>query len=259
MMVPTRNASTSSICSTYKSSTECISNPLCGYCSSDASCYARTASTCSTNLQTTRCHGICPSLRDCQSCLIHGQQICKWCVQNAKCHHVTDREPCGESDFLDKISFQWWGKYGTEVDHKDKCAALDRPPGLTYVKYLYPYDWNRPDSVSIVNSTLVEFSTATAPSIDSSNSGEVLARLHGFLRLPDEQKEVVKVCGSYAEVTLRVELNQEEPTTVANFSTEHSICTSSKWNKWNQQKVLIDLQARRQQKSQLHIHSKVRN
>ncbi|KAL7013836.1 hypothetical protein ACKWTF_015609 [Chironomus riparius] len=259
MMVPSRNTSEGSICSNYKSSTECISNPLCGYCSSDANCYARTVSTCNTNLQTTRCHGVCPSLRDCQSCLIHGDSdinSCKWCVQNAKCHHINDREPCGESDFVEKISYQWWGKYGVEIGDKSQCSALDRPPGLTYMKYLYPYDWNMPDSVTIVNSTLVEFSTATAPSIDSSNSGEVLARLHGYLRLPDEQKEIVKVCGSYADITLKVSLD-DESFTVANFSADQSICIASKWNKWNQQKVLIDLQARRQQKSQIHIHSKV--
>lgn len=208
-------------------------------------------STCTTNLQTTRCHGICPSLRDCQSCLVHGVKTCKWCVQNAKCHNVVDREVCGEAE---NSQYQWWGSNGVWIDDKSNCLKYDRPPGLTYLKYLYPYDWNMPDSVSLINSTYVEFNTNTAPSIDSSNSGEVLARLHGFLHLPDDHREQIKVCGSYGEISLK---NSEDKSALTNFQADQNICHSLNMNEFNDGKNLLDLQSRRQPKSQLHIQSKV--
>jgi multipile epidermal growth factor-like domains protein 8 len=210
---------------------------------------------CSGNLQTTRCHGICPSLRDCQSCLVHGEKVCKWCVQNAKCHQINDREPCGDSEFVEKFTFQWWGSSGVTIDDKTMCLKLDRPPGLTYLKYLYPYDWNMPDSVSIINSTMVEFNTNTAPSIDSSNSGEVLARLNGFLHLPDAYKDQIRVCGSYADINLKI---TEEKSSIASFLADQNLCHALNMNELTDRtKVLIDLQARRQQKSQPHLQSRV--
>jgi len=82
----------------------------------DDTCYGRTVGVnCTTNLQVTRCLGICPALGDCHSCLVHGVTWnpasvpggppsessgmlgsaahklrlgqCTWCVQNARCHH----------------------------------------------------------------------------------------------------------------------------------------------------------------------------
>jgi multipile epidermal growth factor-like domains protein 8 len=112
MMIPSNNITESDKCVSYKTSNECIANPECGYCSSDNNCYGRTMSNCFTNLQTTRCPGICSSLKDCQSCLIHGSfhsetklpiGECTWCVQNAKCRQKNDYSPCGESDFVEKI------------------------------------------------------------------------------------------------------------------------------------------------------------
>lgn len=86
---------------------ECTGNPECGWCSADMLCYGRTLGiNCTTNLQTTRCPGICPGLGDCHSCLLHGDPPgqppatmahsvayklhlgeCTWCVQNGRCHH----------------------------------------------------------------------------------------------------------------------------------------------------------------------------
>ena len=97
----------------YHNKVECTANPECGWCSADEVCYGRTVGiNCTTNLQTTRCPGICPALGDCHSCLIHGNASgpsvspsgvtsgltssvahklrldqCTWCVQNARCHH----------------------------------------------------------------------------------------------------------------------------------------------------------------------------
>lgn len=79
----------------------CSGDPECGWCSADEVCYGRTLGiNCTTNLQTTRCPGVCPALGDCHSCLLHdnvqsthsvAQKLhggqCTWCVQNARCHH----------------------------------------------------------------------------------------------------------------------------------------------------------------------------
>lgn len=273
MMVPSKNLTESEKCTEYKSSTECIANPQCGWCSSDASCYGRTMSNCFTNLQTTRCPGVCSALRDCQSCLVHGSSDsssvnklpvgkCSWCVQNTKCHRKNDYEPCGESDSVEKIGYQWWGRSGVEVEEKNQCTKLDKPPGLIYSKYFYPFDWNMPDYVSLVNSTLVDFiGTSLTPHVDSSQNGEVIARLRGFLHLPtpeENQKEILKVCASYAQIELKVS-SGNDMTVVSNFSTDQNHCVNTLF-KWDEQRFLIDLQAKRKltnQISQLHYQSKV--
>jgi hypothetical protein len=93
-------------------------------------CYGRTVGiNCTTNLQTTRCPGICPALGDCHSCLIHGNasggsasvtslgdagQVssvahklrldqCTWCVQNARCHHKDGMY------VLSQNNYKFWG------------------------------------------------------------------------------------------------------------------------------------------------------
>ena len=274
MMVPSKNLTESEKCMKYKSSTECIANPQCGWCSSDANCYGRTITNCYTNLQTTRCPGICSALRDCQSCLVHGSSEpeaivanklpigkCTWCVQNTKCHQMNDYEPCGESDSVEKINYQWWGKKGIEIKDKTQCTKLDKPPGLVQLKYLHPFDWNQPDYVSMVNSTLVDFSGAIAQA-DPSSNWEVITRLRGFLHLPstpETRMEILKVCGSYAQISLKV-VSEGETVIAANFTAEHQHCVSSSWNKWDQQKVLIDLEAKRKLSNpmtQQHYSSKV--
>lgn len=275
MMIPSKNLTESEKCTEYKLSTECIANPQCGWCSSDASCYGRTMSNCYTNLQTTKCSGICSALRDCQSCLVHGSVEskteavnklpigkCTWCVQNTKCHRKNDYEPCGESDSVEKISYQWWGRGGVEIEDKHQCAKLDKPPGLVYLKYFHPFDWKMPDFVSLVNSTLVDFSGTISPSqMDMAQSGDVVARLHGFLHLPAHQetlKENLRVCGSYSQVLFNASISKQTIAS-ANFSTEQYQCINTLW-KWTEQKVLIDLQAKRKLSNpiiQQHYQSKV--
>lgn len=276
MMIPSKNLTESEKCTEYKSSTECIANPQCGWCSSDATCYGRTMSNCFTNLQTTRCPGICSALRDCQSCLIHGSSAssaqdfnklpigkCKWCVQNAKCHQKNDYEPCGESDSVEKIGYQWWGRSGIEIQDKQMCTKLDKPPGLLHLKYFHPFDWRLPDYVNLINSTLIDFTSGTLiSSNESPQNGDVISRLHGYLHLPaaqENRKEVLKVCGSYAQVTLRAS-TESESIVAANFTADQNLCVISAWDKWELQKVLIDLQARRRltnQNAHQHFPSKV--
>lgn len=272
IMNPTKNLTESEKCTEYKSSTECIANPQCGWCSSDASCYGRSMSNCFTNLQTTRCPGICSALRDCQSCLIHGSidsttaianklpiGKCTWCVQNTKCHQKNDYEPCGESDVVEKIGYQWWGRNGIEIDEKQKCTMLDKPAGFTYTKHFHPFDWNQPDFVSIVNSTLVDFSGALITSqLEPPQNGEVIARLRGVLHLPiqEDQREHLKVCGSFAQITLKT-TSADKSSVVANFTADQNHCINWRWEK---QSTFIDLQAMRKLRHQItqqHYQSKV--
>lgn len=267
MMIASTNLSESEKCTEYKSSTECIANPECGWCSSDASCYGRTTSNCFTNLQTTRCPGICSALRDCQSCLVHGIhsdlnfklpiEKCTWCVQNAKCHQKNDYEPCGESDAAENIGYQWWGRNGVYIQDKKMCTKLDKPPGLIHMKYFYPFDWNNPDFVTLVNSTIVDFTSG--PIISSSESpqnSEVIAKLYGFLHLPktkENRKGFLKVCGSYSSVRFSLKSSPDTESLVAvNFTADQNKCeaVNSALDQWKQQKFLIDLEARRRLGSQ---------
>lgn len=160
-------------------------------------------------------------------------------MQSGKCNSKSDRDACGEGENYEQL--------GLEIDEKEDCASNDRPPGLVYMKYLQPYDFNSPDYVGIVNTTNVEFSTNTAPSIDTSNSGEVIARLYGYVKI-NSREESVKICGSYADIKLT--LNNQS---LLNFTADQSLCQSMKLIT---HKSLIDLQARRH-KPQVHIHSKI--
>lgn len=235
------------ICSRHKSLVECAANPECGWCSADDNCYGRTTgSNCTTNLQTTRCPGICPALGDCHSCLIHGQPgsdwgssghgknsvttklnlgTCTWCVQNARCHHKDDNY--GVCGLRDDSPFQipgWWGAKGTEIARVEECRELDRRPGLMFLKYKPPVNFTQPDSVTIVNATTVDFSIPSMQSAktESALGGQMIARLLGFLRLPqnlwDGKMEQLKFCVGYNTATLRVTRTNDPDDPVRNFA-----------------------------------------
>lgn len=264
-----KNFEPETICIKHSSATECIADPECGWCSADTICYGRTIANCTTNLQTTRCPGICPALGDCRSCLIHGSTIndgnyysvanklalgkCTWCVQNAKCHHRDDNFLCGESDSLEKIDFQWWGRTGTEITKKDQCTILDKPAGLVFLKYLHPTDYKMPDFVSIVNATMVDFSLPPASSsqMEQSFNGEIVVRLLGYLRPPQEWKseltELLTVCASYAQVTLKLSGDSSFDANIlaANLTADQQQCVLSSWQNLENSRILIDLQAKR--------------
>ncbi|XP_023245420.1 multiple epidermal growth factor-like domains protein 8 [Copidosoma floridanum] len=242
-------------CSRHKSLLECSANPECGWCSADENCYGRTVViNCTTNLQTTRCPGVCPALEDCHSCLIHGQPgggwgtnargrssasnkfnlgTCTWCVQNALCHHRDDNYGvCGlRDDTLSQIP-GWWGMKGTEIARVEECREMDKRPGLTFLKYKPPVNFSQPDSVMIVNATTVDFSVPSmqGAKTESGLGGEMIARLIGFLRLPhmiwDGKLESMKICVSYNSATLRVSQNNDtqDLMVVANLTAETSQC-----------------------------------
>ncbi|XP_058808805.1 multiple epidermal growth factor-like domains protein 8 isoform X2 [Phymastichus coffea] len=242
-------------CSRHKSLVECAANPECGWCSADENCYGRTVvSNCTTNLQTTRCPGVCPALGDCHSCLIHGQPgggwgtnsrgrssvsnkfnlgTCTWCVQNARCHHKDDNYGvCGLRDDTPSQIPGWWGTKGTEITRVDECREMDRRPGLTFLKYNPPVNFSQPDSVMIVNATTVDFNVPSTQGakVESGRGGEMVAKLIGFLRLPnniwDGKMELLKICVSYNTATLHVSGNNmtHNLMVVANLTAETSQC-----------------------------------
>ncbi|ALC38654.1 CG7466 [Drosophila busckii] len=261
-------------CRLHASHTACLSNPECGWCSADSSCYGRTiGANCTTNLQTTRCPGICPSLGDCHACLVHGTKWsrgsagssvtsklglneCTWCVQNAQCHHRDDNYGiCGESA-------GWWGEQGTEIRTPVLCTINDRRPGLTYIKYNYPVNFTMPDYVGIVNATMVDFASPPPSAyFEQRQEGEMLARLLGFVR-PRQQwhggssssninsnnhnDSAIQVCSSYSRAVLRagLGLNLDLLTNYTSQSSNQSYCSNVLLPSMDQP-FLVDFQARR--------------
>ncbi|XP_001814936.2 multiple epidermal growth factor-like domains protein 8 [Tribolium castaneum] len=234
-----------SACIRHRNYGECSADPECGWCSADELCYGRTiGANCTTNLQTTRCPGVCPALGDCHSCLIHGhvhagvQPLvsashklglgeCTWCVQNARCHHKDDNYGvCGLREDSPSQIPGWWGPKGTEVVEPEQCRELDRRPGLTFVKYHHPVNFTQPDHVAIINATTVDFNSPTSPMLrgDATAGGEMVARLVGSLCLPTDWQEMLNVCISYCSATLKISDNL-----VTNVSAENNECKSAKW------------------------------
>ncbi|XP_043511947.1 multiple epidermal growth factor-like domains protein 8 isoform X2 [Frieseomelitta varia] len=269
------------ICSRHKSLMECTANPECGWCSADEICYGRTiGSNCTTNLQTTRCLGVCPALGDCHSCLIHGQPgggwgttargkksvsnklnrgTCTWCVQNARCHHKDDNYGvCGLRDDTPSQIPGWWGPKGTEIIKVEECREMDKRPGLTFLKYKPPVNFSQPDSVTIVNATTVDFNVPSmqGAKTESALGGEMIARLIGFLRPPqsfwDSTVEHLKICVSYNSATLHVSRSDDpqELELVANLTAETSQCIPTKWPDGHQMmllpgRYLLDFESKR--------------
>ncbi|XP_050462738.1 multiple epidermal growth factor-like domains protein 8 [Cataglyphis hispanica] len=268
------------ICSRHKSLMECAANPECGWCSADEICYGRTiGSNCTTNLQTTRCPGVCPALGDCHSCLIHGQPgggwgtnfrgrksvsnklnlgTCTWCVQNARCHHKDDNYGvCGLRDDTPSQIPGWWGSKGTEITKVEECREMDRRPGLTFLKYKPPVNFSQPDSVAIVNATTVDFMPShQGAKTEAALGGEMIARLTGFLRPPnyfwDSAAEQLKICVGYNSATLYVSRNDDPDKLelVANLTAETSQYIPIKWADGNPMELqpgryLLDFESKR--------------
>lgn len=252
-----------STCPKHTGVSECLSDPECGWCSADNVCYGRTiGANCTTNLQTTRCPGICPALGDCHSCLIHGLSTnvhirsvadkfglnhCSWCVQNARCHHKDDNYGvCGED--TPSHSPGWWGAKGTEVSSPQNCTELDRRPGLTFLKYLSPVNWTMPDDVAIVNATMVDFVTPSSTThTEQSFSGEIIARLLGSIRPPPTWKgagELLHVCASYSQAVLRLGNGADDMKVAANLSADQTQCQLAKWPVL-EDRFIVDFQAKR--------------
>lgn len=251
-------------CIRHTGVSECLSDPECGWCSADNVCYGRTiGANCTTNLQTTRCPGICPALGDCHSCLIHGLaenglihsvadklglNQCTWCVQNARCHHKDDNYGiCGE-DTPSQLP-GWWGSKGTEIFDSQNCTEMDRRPGLTFLKYLSPVNWTMPDDVAIVNATMVDFVTPSSTThTEQSFSGEIVARLLGFIRPPvswKDAEELLHVCTSYSQAVLRLGETEDAMKVAANLTADQTQCKLARWPLLYENRFVVDFQAKR--------------
>ncbi|BES89065.1 Plexin repeat [Nesidiocoris tenuis] len=253
-----------SMCSRHHGLSECTLDPECGWCSADETCYGRTLGVnCTTNLQTTRCPGICPTLWHCHSCLLHSpaaslnhaQSVaykldlykCNWCVQNARCHHVNDNfGTCGTRE--DAISHMagWWGEKGVEITNADDCIALDKRPGLTFTKYLPPANYSQPDFVSIINSTqrsLTEFGGGFSMGIGEPPYKKDFSttRLQGFIHPPQSWSsgvpEYLSMCSVYASASLSFAYNSSSLELVGNMSTDAIQCRNALWQ--NGEAVLL--------------------
>ncbi|KAJ8956844.1 hypothetical protein NQ318_014258 [Aromia moschata] len=231
-------------CIRHRNYGECSADPECGWCSADEQCYGRTiGSNCTTNLQTTRCPGICPAPRRLPLCLIHGHVLpdraamasaahklgleeCTWCVQNARCHHKDDNYGvCGLQEDSPSQIPGWWGSKGVEVVNPSQCREFDRRPGLTFVKYHHPVNLSQPDHVAIINATTVDFNGPNSYTrADILTGGEMMARLLGFLRLPPNWQEMLNICTSYCTAVLSL-----ADSLIVNVTAEQKSCKSVKW------------------------------
>lgn len=238
-------------------------DPDCGWCSADSVCYGRTiGANCTTNLQTTRCPGICPSLIDCHSCLIHGQAVnradrtrseqfrthsvadklrlnqCQWCVQNARCHHKNDYlGVCGAGEDTPAEDKGWWGGNIVEITTPKDCTRLDRRPGLTLLKYYAPVNWSMPDEVAIMNATTVDFITPSTNTLtEHTLHGDILARFLGYIRPPRSWRndgERLHLCASYSKASLRISSEFADTNTysMTHLATEKMVCAQVAWPK----------------------------
>ncbi|KPI93788.1 Multiple epidermal growth factor-like domains protein 8 [Papilio xuthus] len=242
-------------------------------------CYGRTiGSNCTTNLQSIRCGGICPALGDCHSCLIHGPPLdklnttrkplpsvstklglyqCSWCVQNARCHHKDDNYGvCGEDTPSENPG--WWGNTGTEVTTPEECKILDKRPGLTFLRYQQPADWNHPDGVSVVNATTVDWGTGGGSNHIFVGSSE--ARLRGWLHIPQYWNgtgETLHICAGHSNISLNL---GDNPVSVANLTAQPSACSLVHWPALFPGRLSVDMHANDSLHTGLypsHHHSKM--
>ncbi|GBP44981.1 Multiple epidermal growth factor-like domains protein 8 [Eumeta japonica] len=255
------NKDPESACPRHRTQPGCLADPECGWCSADDICYGRTiGSNCTTNLQSIRCGGICPALGDCHSCLIHGSSkkstsnqeplpsvstklglhYCSWCVQNARCHHKDDNYGvCGEDTPSQNPG--WWGTFGTEITSPDECKILDKRPGLTFLRYQQPADWNHPDGVYVVNATTVDWGTGGGSNHILNGPSE--ARLKGWLHIPQYWNgtgEVLRICAGYSNISLKLGNN---PYPIGNLTAHPSACAAVDYPSLAPAKLSVDILA----------------
>ena len=88
MVAPaSRPATRGAMCARHNTQSSCTANPVCGWCPQGRCVGRGQGSTCTSNLQSSPCPGVCAALRLCQACVVHGEG-CAWCVQSASCHRA---------------------------------------------------------------------------------------------------------------------------------------------------------------------------
>lgn len=184
---------TSGACTRHETRAACLENPACAWCSVPGTCLDRRKNKeCPAgHLVPSTCPGLCPALRDCQSCMVWGQagetnairasgHVCGWCVQASGCHPISEPLPeCRASPGVQE-------RGGLVLASLEECRTLDFRPGLLLLRYRNPVDLSQPDEVSYVNSTgqVLTF----APEIQDEQErghGEHVGRMLGYLRPRD--------------------------------------------------------------------------
>lgn len=135
----------------------------------------------------------------------------------------------------------WWGSTGTEVTTPDECKILDKRPGLTFLRYQQPADWNHPDGVSVVNATIVDWSTGGGSNQIFSGSSE--ARLRGWLHIPQYWNgtgETLHICAGYSNISLALG-DVTDP--VANLTAQPSACSLVDWPALFPGRLAVDMHA----------------
>ena len=91
----------------------------------------------------------------------------------------------------------------------DECYSKDFTPGMTFLKYYNPPDYNYPDEVSVVNVTDIDFRPVNRHGlVESTGIGKFVSRLLGSIRVPmDSGKrnlptERLSACVDYASMSL---------------------------------------------------------
>lgn len=135
----------------------------------------------------------------------------------------------------------WWGSTGTEVTNPEECKTLDKRPGLTFLRYQQPADWNHPDGVSVVNATTVDWGTGGGSNHIFSGPSE--ARLKGWLHIPQYWNgtgETLHICAGYSNISLTL---GEADGSVANLTAQPSACSLVDWPPLFPGRLSVDMHA----------------
>ncbi|XP_047130543.1 multiple epidermal growth factor-like domains protein 8 isoform X1 [Hydra vulgaris] len=120
---------------------KCLSDPSCIYCSSCVPYYQKNI--CSDPiLKPYLCQDQCSFLSTCEECTAYTQ--CNWCTLTSFCQSKENKN-CFQEQKL------WWGSNnGILINATGECQLLDEPPGITYMYYLKPENFNYPDYVKVL-------------------------------------------------------------------------------------------------------------
>lgn len=180
--------SASGACIRHRSDVACKSNPACAWCGGSGVCLDRRKKKDCRSGQPSQgsCPGLCPTLGDCQACMVWGAQpggpACGWCVQAAVCHPIAEPpavcRPPLEGGFSPEQG-GFWGPHGHIVSSLAECRTLDFRPGLLLLHHLSPANLSQPDQVLYVNDTGQPL--VLSSEYQEEPAGEHVARLLGFL------------------------------------------------------------------------------
>ncbi|XP_072048547.1 multiple epidermal growth factor-like domains protein 8 [Amphiura filiformis] len=224
---PTLNDNTSK-CGIHASETSCRQNPDCGWCTNPSGCLAYDQqNSCDGTFELGVCNGTCSTLSTCESCAIWGQgpaavvtapqwsrknELCGWCVQQQRCYPVSAPEGfCADrSSYTGAIG--WWGRNGTFISEFQSCVTLDKPPGMTWIKYRHPKNESHPDEVTIVEDTVQQF-VFDGLQLEHKTGGYYTAEYRGFIQplqaTPREGSELRVWMGS-SKVTSSLHISTDE-------------------------------------------------